>query len=89
MPINSCVNIRLTVLLSANVVILWPVIAECSAQMSAPVYMTLPGNTMLLPVHTDFITKRLTQFQWMQQMYTLMEMIWETLQVRHLLEEEK
>ena len=33
-------------------------------------------------LHLDYITKRLTQFQWMQQMYTLMEMIWETLQVR-------
>lgn len=26
-----------------------------SAQMIAPVYMTLPGNTMLLPAHTGML----------------------------------
>lgn len=36
-------------------------------------------NVLLL---LDFITKPRTQFQWMQQMYTWMGMIWETSQVR-------
>ena len=50
--------------------------------MSYSIEMSEYGESLMSLLLLDFITKRLTQFQWMQQMYTLMEMIWETLQVR-------
>ena len=40
------------------------------------------GDGLISFLLLDFITKHLTQFQWMQQMYTWMGMIWETSQVR-------